>query len=158
MMYQRAGQLDHAEARLAQAIALDEGEALYHYKLGELRAHRGQWAAAALCYQAATRCSPLDDFYLVRLAAVLIRLQRRPDALVALERAVRIDPANRAHRYLLGELLVLMGRLEAGNEQIRQAGGLDQYDLDYISRVKLRSGQLLPGEEPIIISAIEVPA
>jgi len=69
MLYQRAGNLDRAEERLQHAIGLDEREALYHYKLGELRARRGQWAAALGCYRAATDCSPLDEFYYVRLAA-----------------------------------------------------------------------------------------
>ena len=93
----------------------------------------------------------------MRLAVALIRLHQRRDALKALARAVRIDPANRAHRYLLGELLVLMGQLHAGNEQIRRAGGLDEYDLDYVGRLKLRSGQLREDEELVTISAIDVP-
>lgn len=156
-LYALSGRFDRAEEQVGVAIELDGEEALYHYRLGEWRARRGDWKAARSAYANAARNSPLDDFYLVRLACMLIRLDSRTVALRALKRTVRIDPDNPAHRYLLGELMVLMGDLEAGNEQVRLAGELDEYDREYIRRVKLRSGQLAEDEELITLSPIEVP-
>ena len=116
-----------------------------------------QWALAARAYLEATRCSPLDDFYHVRLATTLIRMGLRPAAIKVLRRTVRICPDNRAYRYLLGELLVLVGELEAGSDQLRHAGRLDNYDRDYVRRVKTRSGQLRDDEKLVLISAVAIP-
>ncbi len=156
-LYAFSGNFDRAEEQLGVAIKLDGEEALYHYRLGEWRARRGDWKAARTAYANAARHSPLDDFYLVRLAGALIRLNLRSLALRALKRAVRIAPDNRAHRYLLGELMILTGSLESGNEQVRLVGELDEYDREYIRRAKLRSGQLDEDEELITLSPIEVP-
>ncbi|MFW6437855.1 MAG: hypothetical protein ACOCZ7_02470, partial [Armatimonadota bacterium] len=64
-------------------------------------------------------------------------------------------PDNRAYRYLLGELLMLMGELEAGSMELRRAGRLDHYDQDYVRRVKRRSGQLREDEKLVLVRAIE---
>ncbi|MGD9495757.1 MAG: tetratricopeptide repeat protein, partial [Armatimonadota bacterium] len=156
-LYVRSGDEEMAEAALRAAIALDPGEGLYRYKLGELHCRQGQWLEAAQAYLRATECAPLDDFYHVRLATALIRLDRRQAALKVLSRTVRIAPENRAYRYLFGELLVLSGDLEGGNEQLRRAGHLDDYDRDFVRRIKQRSGQLRDGEKLVLISAIETP-
>ena len=105
----------------------------------------------------ATLCAPLYYFYQVRLASALLRLGRREAAEKVLRRTVRIAPDNRAYRYLLGELLMLLGDLEAGSEELRRAGRLDDYDRDYVRRVKRRSGQLEEGEKLVLISAVEIP-
>ncbi|MBD3293572.1 MAG: tetratricopeptide repeat protein [Armatimonadia bacterium] len=157
-LYVRVGDVEMAEEALLCAISIDPDEGLYRYKLGELHVLAGDWVPAAQAYFAATQCAPLDDFYHVRLMSALMRLDRRPAALKVLRRTCRIAPDNRAYRYLLGELLVLMGELEAGSAELRRAGKLDYYDQDYVRRVKRRSGQLREDEKLVLISAIETHA
>lgn len=156
-LYVRIGDGEMAEQALHCAIAIDPDEGLYRYKLGELHARGRDWMLAARAYFAATQCSPLDDFYHIRLAAALIRLDRRPAAVKVIRRTCRIAPDNRAYRYMLGELLVLEGDLEGGSDHLRRAGRLDAYDRDYVRRIKHRSGQLEEDEKLVLISAVETP-
>ncbi len=156
-LYRRTGDLEMAEEALLCAISADSDEGLYRYKLGELHMMSEDWMPAARAYLAATECSPLEDFYYIRLAAALIRMDRRAAAIKVLRRTCRIAPDNRAYRYLLGELLMLVGELEAGSEQLRAAGRLDHYERDYVRRVKTRAGQLREDEKLVLVSAIDTP-
>ena len=137
-------------ARLfSHAVKLAADDPFYHYKLGELHFRQGRLDEATVSYEAACRHAPADDFYHIRLAVAYARQEQHERALAIFRRAILIEPRNPAYRFLLAEQLALMGFEEYAQEQYRVAGRLDQYDQDYVQRVRSRFGADLRGENDL---------
>jgi len=90
-------------------------------------------------YRNAIRCAPLDDFYHICLAAAYLHARQLQEAQAVFERAVQLRPHNASYHFLLAELLEWMGARGRAARHYALAGELDDYELDYVQRVKARA-------------------
>ena len=139
--------MDRAETRRKNLARKRQAEV--RRRIGDQLAEEGVLDAATMSYEAACRHAPADDFYHIRLAVAYARQEEHDKALAIFRRAILIEPRNPAYRFLLAEHLVEMGYEDFAQEQYRIAGRLDQYDLDYVRRVRSRFGADLRGEEDL---------
>ena len=111
------GDATSAQAHLEEAIAVDPRNATAHEGLGRLRKEQGDWALAThhLGRAAQLGDSPSDAVRCLLEAAHIYHVHSAdPDkARECLERALEIEPANKAARDALGAILSETGRWEA---------------------------------------------
>ena len=88
--------MDGERSALEQTVKIDPNFALAHYQLGTLDSRNGDVAGAEQQFRMAVRASPGYVQAWIALAATLGKQSRIPDALQAVDSALKIDPNNSA--------------------------------------------------------------
>ena len=105
------GRFDEAEAELRRALELDPNYFQARINLGFAYGHLLRWGEAEACYRLALEVQP--DFAEIhrRLGDLLSRSPNRaPDAIVHLQRAIELNPADAGSVITLGNVLMAEGR------------------------------------------------
>ncbi len=84
--------IEGERAALEQSVKIDPNFALAHYQLGNLDSHDGDNGGAEQHFRLAIKASPGYVQAWMALAATLARESRFPDALQAVDNALKIDP------------------------------------------------------------------
>lgn len=137
----QAGDLEGAISELEESSHLKPQDGFYHFWLGDLYTRAGRMDEAIREMQQATLFSPYDAYYNVRLGALYSRAGQMQNAAEAVGHAVSLVPDNAAYHCLLADLY---GDLEMHNESIyhyQQAGILDDYDVEMLTRLRRLAGQ-----------------
>ena len=126
LLYRSRGEADLALNSLQAALMLDPENPAFYAELGDLFHQEKEYVSAREAYLRATEAAPLNaDFHLLRAAYHLGTLLWTGDAVEAAQAAVRLAPGESlAHEYL-GWALYLSGELEAAEEALERAVGLD---------------------------------
>ncbi len=136
--------LDLADQQLAEARKLNEknAEALY---LSGVVAQRWQKLELALdCYAKASDAEPTELAYLLARVEMLVMLNRRPEALSALQDKVVYFEHSAALRDGVGQLLMQDGKYAKAADLFRQASVLANDDLGI--RERLGTAQFFAGD------------
>lgn len=88
----RAGSLDEALAQFQESLHLKPDSAQTYRNMGEVQAKEAHWDAAATNYQKSLQLEPTSAEGHFQLALVLIRLNKRTDAIDQLRQALRLQP------------------------------------------------------------------
>ena len=114
------GQNDEARGWLSRALLgrpdLSEG----WYELGRVQATAGQFEAAIASFNRARQLVPAEPRYRCETAKVLIKLQRRDEAIAQLEEAVKLGQGFWEAHSLLGEELAFKGRIAEARQQFEE--------------------------------------
>jgi len=137
--YIEAGKLEKAERALKRAIRLMP-DSFYLFRLSDLylRMHRLEEAKRAL--EIACARAPWDDYYHACLGLVRWRLRDMRGALEALSKAASLRPELPSYRHLLAEAIMAAGERERAREEFQRASSLDEYDKDFVRRLKAWAG------------------
>ncbi len=129
-VYELAGDLDQAEARLREAIACDPFYAEYHNDLGNLLSRvAGRDNEALASYRQAIALSP--PYYEAHLNRGMLRLRMGDlTAMEDFERALAIKPAEWRAMRELGNALLLQGDPEAALRWYRAVFDYQPHDAD----------------------------
>ncbi len=98
------GDLDSASARLREAVEIDPTNAAYWNSLGMTAGAASRLEDAEAAFRVACERAPKDARYAYNLGFVLLRLERRDEARVWLEKTIAIDPGFAPARDRLREL------------------------------------------------------
>ena len=86
--------IEGERAALQQTVKIDPNFALAHYQLGNLDSHDGNTSGAEQHFRLAVKSSPGYVQAWIALAATLAKESHFPDALLAVENALKISPNN----------------------------------------------------------------
>jgi len=103
--YRKMGDPQRAEEHYRKALELDPQLAGAHFDLGEILSAQGRFAEAFPHYSRASEIQPASAVVRLRAATTLMRLERYPDAVRALERSLRQIPGERRLVHALARLL-----------------------------------------------------
>ena len=92
LAWSEAGDMARAESMLGEALRRDRSLARAWYNLGLLQARTERLEQARTSLGEAERLSPQEPEFAYALATVLVRLDRKPEARLAAERALQADP------------------------------------------------------------------
>lgn len=131
----KAGQLDRAEAAFKDVLAKGGERAFVHHNLGIVYQQRNQHVEALAQFRAAARLDP--KFGPARLLAgtSLLALGRADDAVVELERAVRLLPGEKAAHLKLADACEQAGNAPCLATQSRILAGLAPSDPEALYRL-----------------------
>jgi Flp pilus assembly protein TadD len=91
-----------------------------HFHLAETLTQTGEYEAALLEYEAASRLSPKDVEFRVKYGTALAK-NRPQDAISELRQAIQLDPNNYVARQALGMVLRRMGDIEGSTFEFQRA-------------------------------------
>jgi Flp pilus assembly protein TadD len=128
---QQLGQHVEAEVALAQAIALDAGQAAYHHHHGLALAHHGRFAEAAAAQQQALDRGLNNPWALHHLGIALYRSGDVAGAESAHRRAAAKRPKSALFHHHLAIALAELDRPAEAELSIRQAIALDAENGDF---------------------------
>jgi len=137
--YIEAGKLEKAERALKRAIRLMP-DSFYLFRLGDLYLQMRRLKEAEKALELACMRAPWDEYYHACLGLIRWRLDDLQGALKALSKAVSLRPEVPSYRYLFAEALKAAGKEDMAKEQFQQASSLDEYDRDFIRRLKAWAG------------------
>lgn len=115
-------QLDVAQERLDEALALEPRESLFHALQGDIHALEGESERALASFRRAVDANPGLFYGHLRTGQVAYRLDRGEQARGSLERSLELLPTAEAH-YLLGMLDRGAGDLDSALNHFRVAAG-----------------------------------
>jgi Flp pilus assembly protein TadD len=127
-----------------RAVDLDPRDPFLRDHLGYVLAQAGQGEAAEKAFREAVGMAPDLISFHVNHGDCLVRLNRLPEALAAIQHAYTIDPANVRVLTVLGEILLLLEHYPQAEEAFRKAIGLDESDIGARHRLSIvleRQGQ-----------------
>jgi len=130
------GLMEDAVKALSLAARGKPGDSYYRFRLANALIRSGALADAVRQLEQAVRLSPCDDYYHALLAMAYKGSSRPHDALRAIRRAAEIRPKNRAYRHLVAEACQEAGLTTLSRRFRDLAGNLDEYDADYVDRLK----------------------
>lgn len=122
------GDLDLAEADFRQALAIDPTNAEAHDDLGVIHAQRGEYAEAERHFRATLAHDPSYQKAHHNLAMVYYILDRNPQALRAVDEALRLRPDARDSLMLKSAILESLGRTREAQTLREDAEFLPQGD------------------------------
>ena len=126
LAYMQARDTAKALDRQRRALALEPGEALFHFRAAVLLEASGDDAGALGEHRLAAGDEPRSRLYQYRWGLSAMKNKSFAEAERALVRALALDPRSAATHKALGILLVTgLGRRAEGVEQLRTALGLD---------------------------------
>ena len=103
------GRFDDADRHLKLAVEIDPRSAQAWNSIGLLAHDRAHYAEAESAFREALRLRPQFAAALINLANALLALYRRPEAVLALESALAIEPNNPIALTNLGQVLTEIG-------------------------------------------------
>jgi tetratricopeptide (TPR) repeat protein len=136
---------DHARMEFHQDIALAPDLPFSYEQLGSLEATAGNDAEAGRNYRSALRLDPDSIASHMGLAKVEERQHRYVSALAQLDIVLRLQSENAAARYLRGQVLLHMGRVRQGREELALAAKM--LNQQRASRHQELEGESVPSPE-----------
>lgn len=115
------GRLEESATLTRKEIALNPGDAMAFYQLGDVHVRQSNWDAAAGALQRSLWLNPFYSGPYILLGKVYTRKGQPATAEAMLRRAVQYDPNNRTAHYLLGQLLQQLGRVEEARREFEIA-------------------------------------
>lgn len=109
---ERDGDLDAAREAYGRALARDQDQPHWHYRLGCVHLKAGDPTQATICFSAALRADPHNGTYLTNLGAALDRLGRRDEAIRMYRKAILHETATAATYHNLGALCAEAGQTD----------------------------------------------
>lgn len=134
------GHLKPAEEAAKRAIENAPDQAFFYAWLAEVQMHGKQFDAAIKSLRAAVELSPGDDFLLVRSSVAFWHAGRKPEAVKAIRLAGDLDPDKAVYLGILYMLLRAIGDEEEADSMQQKVAALDQYDRDYLTRMRREFG------------------
>lgn len=104
LTYHRQKRSNQAIQALKQAVHLDPDHFMAHYFLGEVYVARDNWREAANWFQRAAALDRSDPDPHIGLCICYAMMNRRSDAIAAIQQALVIDPNNQRARDILNKL------------------------------------------------------
>jgi tetratricopeptide (TPR) repeat protein len=139
---------DEAKKEMEQEVEIDPSNAGAEYVLGELARQAGQWPEAAEHF---TRASKLDAGFgdaFLGLGSSLIAEKKFPEAIVPLETAVKLEPANPATHYNLAVAYTRSGRKQEGEKEFAIHRQMTQGDDSAPGNSEPQTGSQQPPDSP----------
>ena len=121
----KARKYERARTVLQQAIALMPRQWQYHCDLGETFEHLADDGGAEAEYRRATELAPKETEPWDRLASLLMRLGRLPEAIASLEQSLALDPDSAEANYRLGLARLRQDDARHAVTPLRRAVSLD---------------------------------
>ncbi len=109
---ERDGDLEVAREAYGRALARDQDQPHWHYRLGCVHLKAGDPTQATICFSAALRAEPHHGTYLPNLGAALDRLGRRDEAIRMYRKAILHETATAATYHNLGALFAEAGQTD----------------------------------------------
>ena len=131
----KAGHLDQAEAAFKDVLSKGGIRAFVHHNLGIVYQQRGDHVAALAQFLAAARLDPTFGPARLLAGASLLALGRADDAVVELERAVRLLPGEKAAHAKLADACERAGNAPCQARQSRILAGLAPSDPESLYRL-----------------------
>lgn len=118
---------DLAEAKklLIGALALDDKDALSHYRLGEVLSAEGKTAEALASFRTAASLAPDRAWLWSHLGGQLVEAGKLGEAAEALKRAEGLEPDDMLTQFRLGRLAEESGKVDAALNHMSRALALD---------------------------------
>jgi tetratricopeptide (TPR) repeat protein len=124
----KAGQLDRAEAAFRDVLARGGDRAFVHHNLGIVHQQRNRHAEALAQFRAAARLDPAFGPARLLAGSSLLALGRAEEAVVELERAVRLLPGEKAAHLQLADACERVGNVPCLVRQSRAVAGFAPSD------------------------------
>lgn len=142
--------LADVDARLKSLEAVSPGSALGHYEVGNVLAEERQYADAARYLDEAAKRAPFWAAPVVELGLMEVQSGRNEQALVALERAAKLDPFNVriANSLKLISDLRTFATIESEHFIVRHRPGVDEVLAKEMPSVLERIHARVTGEAP----------
>jgi tetratricopeptide (TPR) repeat protein len=134
-LYIEKGQLDRADAALAEARALEPKNPEPDYYSGIVHQRWQKSAKALEFYTAAAEKAPNEPAYLLARAELLVSLDKPEDALALIDSKINFFESNAAIRDLAGQLYQQQGKRTEAVGMFRQASMLSPDDLSIRERL-----------------------
>jgi tetratricopeptide (TPR) repeat protein len=131
----RAGQLDRAEAAFRDVLARGGNRAFVHHNLGIVHQQRNDHVAALAEFRAASRLDPAFGPARLLAGSSLLSLGRAEEAVVELERAVRLLPGEKAAHLKLADACEQTGNVPCLARQSRILAGFTPSDPESLYRL-----------------------
>lgn len=131
----KAGQLDRAEAAFKDVLSKGGARAFVHHNLGIVYQQRDDHVAALAQFRAAARLDPTFGPARLLAGTSLLALGRADDAVVELERAVRLLPGEKAAHMKLADACERAGNAPCHARQSRILAGLSPSDPESLYRL-----------------------
>jgi tetratricopeptide (TPR) repeat protein len=131
----KAGQLDRAEAAFREVLARGGNRAFVEHNLGIVHQRRNQHVEALAAFRRAARLDPSFGPAPLLAGTSLLALGRAEEAVVELERAVRLLPGETAAHLKLAEACEQAGNVPCLARQSRTLAGLAPSDPESLYRL-----------------------
>jgi tetratricopeptide (TPR) repeat protein len=125
LAYLKKQDYEHARDEFLKDAAVEPDLALNYDELGDVYALMQQYRDAETAYREALRRDPRLLNPYVGLAKVYQKTQEYPKALVAIDSAGKLDPTRTDIHYLRGQILLRLGRREAGKKELETSVRID---------------------------------
>jgi len=141
-LYWKSNQYDQAEVRFQNQLSLDPSNAQALAYLGDIEMKRGNTGKALAHLRQAVQARRGIRIAYLDLGAILTDQKRYKDAIVVLQRAVQLDPAQADAHYRLGRVYQNMGNRAAAQQELKKVQELHQKaDEDIASKMAVAAGQ-----------------
>lgn len=132
--------LEEARHEFEEELKIDPGNAAAEYELGDMALQARQWNDAIDHFRRAADAQPNFTEAMIGLGKALVSAGRPQDAVVPLEKAVRLDPANPNAHYQLSFAYRRVGRDQDAEKEL--AAYREDHDKFVKSRQAIRAGIL----------------
>jgi tetratricopeptide (TPR) repeat protein len=145
LAYLKKQDYEHARDEFLKDAAVEPDLALNYDELGDVYSLLQQDSDAEKSYREALRRDPRLVNSYVGLAKIYQRQEKYPQALSATDSAARLDPGRTDIHYVRGQVLIHMGRKEAGKKELETSVRIDNQRRD--ERQKQVESGTLPSPE-----------
>ena len=112
------GRLDDAVSLMEGEIAINPGNAMAFYQLGDARVRQGKLEEGVAALQKSIWLNPFYSAPYIVLGKAYMQKDQLATAEGMLSRAIEYDPNNRTAHYVLGQLFQRMGRAEEAKREL----------------------------------------